>query len=60
MTDYTHNQLSADSAALVKTGQDYFVPNYKPREMILDHGKGARLWDKDGNEYIDLGAGDFG
>ncbi len=25
--------------------------------MILDHGKGARLWDTLGNEYVDLGAG---
>jgi acetylornithine/N-succinyldiaminopimelate aminotransferase len=49
--------LSAASADLVKKGQDYYVPNYKPREMILDHGKGARLWDLDGNEYIDFAAG---
>ncbi len=25
--------------------------------MILDHGKGATVWDMDGNDYIDLGAG---
>jgi 4-aminobutyrate aminotransferase-like enzyme len=24
---------------------------------VLDHGKGAKLWDVDGNEYIDLHAG---
>ncbi len=52
----THN-IGALSAELVKKGQDYYVPNYKPREMILDHGKGAKLWDLDGNEYIDLAAG---
>ena len=51
-----HN-LGALSAELVKKGQDYYVPNYKPREMILDHGKGSRVWDLDGNEYIDLAAG---
>ncbi len=45
------------SQALVMLGQDSYVPNYKPREMILDHGQGARIWDLDGNEYIDLGAG---
>ncbi len=45
------------SKELVKKGQDYYIPNYKPREMILDHGKGARIWDLDGNEYIDFGAG---
>jgi acetylornithine/N-succinyldiaminopimelate aminotransferase len=25
--------------------------------MILDKGKGARIWDADGNEFIDLGGG---
>lgn len=53
----TQHPLSAESAELVKKGQDYYVPNYKPREMILDHGKGATVWDKDGNDYIDLAAG---
>ncbi len=52
----SHN-LGALSAELVQKGKDYYLPNYKPREMILDHGKGARLWDLDGNEYIDLAAG---
>jgi len=30
---------------------------YRPRRMILDHGRGARLWDRDGREYVDFGAG---
>lgn len=50
-------QLSAHSRELIEQGQRYFVPNYQPREVILDHGQGARLWDLAGNEYIDLGAG---
>lgn len=53
---HSHN-LSALSAELVKKGQKFYTANYKPREMILDKGKGARLWDLDGNEYIDLSAG---
>lgn len=52
----THN-LGALSSELIKKGQQYYVPNYKPREMILDRGKGSRIWDMDGNEYIDLAAG---
>ncbi|PWV61044.1 aspartate aminotransferase family protein [Plasticicumulans acidivorans] len=48
---------SAASAALIEAGRRYYVPNYAQREMILDHGEGSRLWDIDGNEYIDLGAG---
>ena len=38
-------------------GQRRYVPNYAPKEMILDRGEGARVWDADGNEYVDLGAG---
>ncbi len=52
----THN-LGALSAELVAKGKQYYVPNYKPREMILDHGKGSTLWDLDGKDYIDLGSG---
>lgn len=45
------------SKDLIQKGKEYFVPNYRPREMILDHGKGAMLWDLDGNDYVDLGSG---
>ena len=46
-----------DSKTLVKIGQDYFMKNYKPREMIIDRGEGSRVWDLDGNEYVDFGTG---
>jgi acetylornithine/N-succinyldiaminopimelate aminotransferase len=52
----THNQV-AHSAELVRKGQTYYTKNYKPREMILDRGQGAKLWDLDGKDYIDMGAG---
>lgn len=52
----THN-LGALSQELVAKGQRYYTPNYKPREMILDRGKGARVWDLDGTDYVDLAAG---
>ena len=32
------------------------APVYKPRELVLDHGLGARVWDTDGRDYIDFGA----
>jgi len=49
--------LTSASRNLVEKGQHYYLPNYKPREMILDKGKGSRIWDADGNEFIDMGAG---
>ena len=52
----THN-IGALSADLVAKGKKYYTANYKPREMILDHAKGSTIWDLDGRDYIDLGAG---
>lgn len=49
--------LSPVSAELVAKGKQFYTANYKPREMILDHGKGAMLWDLDGKDYVDFGAG---
>ena len=43
--------------ALLDRGTRYWLPVYKPRELVLDHGLGARVWDTDGRDYIDFGAG---
>ena len=42
---------------LIDLGRRYWLPIYKPRELVLDHGKGARVWDTEGRDYIDFGAG---
>lgn len=57
MTMPYHTPSGDLSKELVKKGQDFFLKNYKPREMILDRGVGARVWDLDGNEYIDFSTG---
>ena len=49
--------MTASSADLIAIGQHYYLPVYRPREVILERGQGSRLWDRDGNEYIDLAAG---
>ena len=51
-----HNQ-AALTHELIEKGRAYYVPAYKPREMILDRGKGSVIWDIEGKDYIDLGAG---
>ncbi|MEW9573616.1 acetylornithine/succinylornithine family transaminase [Rhodanobacter sp. Si-c] len=48
---------STPSSRLLDLGQRYWLPVYKPRELVLDHGKGARVWDTEGRDYIDFGAG---
>lgn len=36
---------------------DVMVPNYNPAKMIPVKGEGSRVWDQDGNEYIDFAGG---
>ena len=42
---------------LVGLGKRYWLSVYRPRDVILDHGKGSRVWDTEGRDYIDFGAG---
>ncbi|MFT3755862.1 MAG: acetylornithine transaminase [Pseudoxanthomonas sp.] len=45
------------SQQLLTLGHDYYLPVYHQREFIVERGQGARVWDKDGREYIDFAAG---
>ncbi len=47
----------ADASTLIEHGKRYWLPVYKPRDVVLDHGMGARVWDTQGREYVDFGAG---
>ncbi|WP_202845368.1 acetylornithine transaminase [Luteimonas saliphila] len=42
---------------LLALGRDVYLPVYRQREVILERGQGARVWDSEGREYIDLSAG---
>lgn len=35
----------------------YMAPNYNPGAVIPVRGKGSRVWDQDGHEYIDMATG---
>src|SRR5437870_1021551 len=48
---------SARTRKLLELGKRYYLPTYNPRQTIMERGKGARVWDIDGNDYIDFGAG---
>lgn len=39
------------------TFDQVMVPNYAPQAVIPVRGEGSRLWDQDGNEYIDFSGG---
>ncbi|WP_426701037.1 acetylornithine/succinylornithine family transaminase [Rhodanobacter sp. Col0626] len=49
--------MHPDPSALIDLGKRYWLPVYQPREVVLDHGKGARVWDTQGRDYLDFGAG---
>jgi len=48
---------TAATKNLIAKGRKYYTLAYKPRELIVAKGAGASVWDLDGNQYIDLGAG---
>ena len=39
------------------TFDQVMVPNYSPLAIIPERGKGSRLWDKEGNQFIDFAGG---
>jgi len=47
----------ASSADLIAAGKRSYLPVYRPREIVLDRGQGARVWDREGREYVDFSAG---
>jgi len=42
---------------LLDLGKRYWLPVYRPRDVVLDRGAGARVWDREGRDYVDFGAG---
>lgn len=42
---------------LLQIAQRRLVPVYRQRELVLDHGRGSRLWDAEGCDYVDFAAG---
>ena len=42
---------------IIETDHTYVANTYKRFDVALVKGKGARAWDDQGREYIDLGSG---
>ncbi len=47
----------SDAAGLLARGRDFYLPVYRPRELILERGRGSRVWDIEGREFVDLAGG---
>ncbi|HUH91374.1 MAG TPA: aminotransferase class III-fold pyridoxal phosphate-dependent enzyme, partial [Lysobacter sp.] len=46
-----------DTADLYPLCERYYLPVYRPRRIVLERGAGSRVWDQQGREYVDFGAG---
>src|SRR5687768_23988 len=53
----TESSPMTDTSDLLALGHERYLPIYRPRDLILERGQGARLWDTEGRDYIDFGAG---
>ncbi|MBB1086867.1 acetylornithine/succinylornithine family transaminase [Lysobacter sp. SG-8] len=49
--------MSTANDTLCALADDYYVPVYRPRRIVLDRGQGSRIFDIDGREYVDFGGG---
>ncbi|MET1022790.1 MAG: acetylornithine transaminase [Pseudoxanthomonas sp.] len=42
---------------LIASAKQYTLSVYRQRELVLERGRGVRVWDSEGREYVDLSAG---
>ncbi|HBU38258.1 MAG TPA: aspartate aminotransferase family protein [Planctomycetaceae bacterium] len=43
-----------ETQTVIKTFEQYIVPNYRRFNICLERGEGSRVWDADGQCYLDL------
>jgi acetylornithine/N-succinyldiaminopimelate aminotransferase len=48
---------SSQKEQLLAIAAEHLYPNYAQPPVVIDHGRGAQLWDTDGRRYIDFYAG---
>ena len=46
-----------DKKTVIEQTEKYYLPVFGRKAMVVDHGQGCRLWDNEGNEYVDCFAG---
>lgn len=49
--------MSTHTENLQKLDQDNYLQTFRRYPLVLSHGKGPRVWDVEGNEYLDVLAG---
>jgi acetylornithine/N-succinyldiaminopimelate aminotransferase len=43
-----------NTSDIISLCNDYTMPNYARKHVVLVRGKGSRVWDSEGKEYLDL------
>lgn len=46
-----------DKKAIIEETEKYYLPVFGRYPMVIELGQGCRVWDKEGNEYVDAFAG---
>lgn len=46
-----------DTKTVIEQTEKYYLPVFGRYQMVMDHGQGCRVYDSEGNEYIDAFAG---
>jgi predicted acetylornithine/succinylornithine family transaminase len=47
----------SSSQEIISLFDKYVMPTYRRQRLVFVRGKGARVWDADGKEYLDFGGG---
>lgn len=46
-----------DTKTIIETAEEHLIHTYNRYQIVLDKGDGVHLYDTDGKEYLDFGAG---
>jgi len=46
--------LPSKSRAVMDRARAHLLQNYKQQPIVLERGQGTKVWDADGNAYLDL------
>ena len=49
--------LAMDKKTIIEETEKYYLPVFGRYQMVMELGQGCRVWDNEGNEYVDVFAG---
>ena len=53
----TTDPIARDSEYWMAQESEYYVHTFNRQPIVVARGEGARIWDVEGNEYLDFTAG---